>query len=78
MLHRKTIKEDFLDTQFKEFGIQIPDDISKDELVETFCRYAEDDLYEWLKDNFKSFFEHGNPNWEWIRGMVEHYKNDSL
>jgi len=28
---------------------------------------VEDDYYEWLKDNFKSFFDHGNPDWEWIR-----------
>jgi len=26
--------------------------------------------YEWLKDNFKSFFEHGEPDWEWIREKV--------
>ena len=30
----------------------------------------EDDYYEWLKDNFKSFFNHGNPDWEWIRGRL--------
>jgi len=29
--------------------------------------YTEDDYYEWLKDNFKSFFNHGDPDWEWIR-----------
>jgi len=27
-------------------------------------------FYEWLKDNFKSFFEHGNPDWELIREKV--------
>lgn len=25
---------------------------------------------EWLKDNFKSFFNHGDPDWEWIRGRL--------
>ena len=25
---------------------------------------------EWLKDNFKSFFNHGDPVWEWIRGRL--------
>ena len=29
--------------------------------------YVEDDYYEWLKDNFKSFFDHCKPDWEWIR-----------
>ena len=38
--------------------------------METFCQYVEDDYYEWLKDNFKSFFEHGEPDWDWIRGKV--------
>ncbi len=41
----------------------------KQRLVEAFCQYVEDD-YEWLKDNFKSFFNHGNPDWEWIRGRI--------
>jgi hypothetical protein len=27
-------------------------------------------FYEWLKDNFKSFFEHGEPDWECIRERV--------
>jgi len=35
--------------------------ILKEALVETFCKYVEDDYYEWLKDNFKSFFNYGNP-----------------
>jgi len=28
-------------------------------------------LYEWLKDNFKSFFKHGEPDWEWIRERIK-------
>jgi len=32
---------------------------------------VEDDYYEWLKDNFKPFFDHGNPDWEWIRERIE-------
>jgi len=24
-----------------------------------------------LKDNFKSFFEHGNPDWDWIRDKIK-------
>jgi len=34
------------------------------------------DYYEWLKDNFKSFFNHGNPDWEWIRGRIEYLGKD--
>lgn len=36
----------------------------------------EDDYYEWLKDNFKSFFNHGSPHWNRIKGRVEHYLKD--
>ena len=43
----------------------------KEKLVEAFCQYVEDDCYEWLKDNFKSFFDHGDPDWQWIRGRLE-------
>ncbi len=28
------------------------------------------DYYEWLRDNFKSFFDHGNPDWDWIREKI--------
>jgi len=64
MLDRDVVGE-FLDCELE--GIEIPEDISREALVEAFCQYVEDDYYEWLKDNFKSFFEHGNPDWEWIR-----------
>ena len=26
--------------------------------------------YEWLKDHFKSFFDHRNLDWEWIRERI--------
>ncbi len=68
MLNRTVVKE-FLEENLE--GIEVPLDISIDNLVETFCKYVEDDYYEWLKDNFKSFFNHGNPDWEWIRELTE-------
>lgn len=68
MLDRKVIKE-YLDDELE--GIDIPGDIPKEVLVETFCRYVEDDYYEWLKDSFKSFFNHGNPDWNWIREKLK-------
>ncbi len=70
MLDRAVVKE-FLECQFEDVELQIPKDISKEQLVEAFCQYAEDDYYEWFKDNFKSFFNHGNPDWEWIRGRIK-------
>jgi hypothetical protein len=70
MLDRAVVEE-FLDCKLKELEIKIPRDIKKESLVEAFCQYVEDDYYEWLKDNFKSFFEHGNPDWDWIRDRVK-------
>jgi hypothetical protein len=67
MLDRAVIEE-FLDCRLKDW--EIPEDIPKEALVEAFCQYTEDDYYEWLKDNFKSFFNHGDPDWEWIRGRL--------
>ncbi len=65
MLDRQVVEE-FLDLEFEEGDWEIPEDISKEALVEAFCQYTEDDYYEWLKDNFKSFFNHGNPDWNRI------------
>jgi len=69
MLDRRVVEE-FLNCKLKDLELEVPEDISKEALVEAFCQYTEDDYYEWLKDNFKSFFEHGNPDWEWIRGRL--------
>ncbi len=65
MLDRAVIEE-FLDYEFEELEIKIPKGIKKEDLVE-------DDYYEWLKDNFKSFFNHGNPDWKWIRDRIRQY-----
>ena len=78
MLDREVVKE-FLEEEFEEREIEIPKEIKKLELVETFCKYVEDDYYEWLKDNYKSFF-HSLPqngtDWDWIRERIEHYSKD--
>jgi len=68
VLDRKVVRE-FLEEELKE--IKIPDDIFKETLVETFCKYIEDDYYEWLKDNFKSFFNYRKPDWPWIRERIK-------
>ena len=70
MLDRGVIEE-LLDWEFEGLDLDIPEDISKEALVEAFCQYTEDDYYEWLKDNFKSFFDHGNPGWDWIRKKIK-------
>jgi len=69
MLDRTVVKE-FIDGEFEDGDLEIPEDISKEALVEAFCQYTEDDYYEWLKDNFKLFFNHGDPDWNWIRGRL--------
>ena len=71
MLDRKVVRE-FLDEEFEE--METPEDISKEALVEAFCKYVEDDYYEWLKDNFKSFFNYSNPDWKWIREKIKKYR----
>jgi hypothetical protein len=71
MLDREVVRE-FLDEELME--IEIPDDIFKEALVEAFCKYVEDDYYEWLKDNFKSFFNYGKPDWQWVRKWNRKYR----
>ncbi len=70
MLDRQVVEE-FLNWEFEEGDWEIPEDIPEEALVEAFCEYVEDDYYEWLKDNFKSFFDHGSPDWEWVRGKIK-------
>ena len=69
MLDRQVV-EGFLDWEFEDGDWEIPGDIARDDLVEVFCQYTEDDYYEWLKDNFKSLFDHGNPDWNRIRERI--------
>lgn len=72
MLDKEVVKE-FIEEKLKKAEIDIPKDIPIDILVETFCKYTEDDYYEWLKDNFKSFFNHYKPDWNWIKGRIDYY-----
>jgi hypothetical protein len=72
MLDRGVVGE-FLACRLAELEIEITEGIEKEALVEAFCQYAEDDYYEWLKDNFKSFFNHGNPDWMWINERIKHH-----
>jgi hypothetical protein len=69
MLDRAVVEE-FLSGALDDAGIVIPSDIPIPALAEAFSRYAENDYYDWLKDNFKSFFNHYNPDWDQIRGRL--------
>jgi hypothetical protein len=69
MLDRATVEE-FLDWELEEAGLEIPEDISMEDLVEAFFRYIDNDYYSWLKYNFKAFFNHGDPDWDGIRGKI--------
>jgi len=71
MLDRKAIRE-FLEEELEE--IEISKDMFKEVLVEAFYKYVEDDYYEWLKDNFKTFFNYGNPDCLWIRKRIKKYR----
>jgi len=68
MLDRRVVKN-LLDEELE--GIEIPRELSREEITEAFCQYVEDDYYEWLKDNIKSFFNNGNPDWTWITKKVK-------
>jgi hypothetical protein len=70
MLDRDIVKE-FLFEKFKDAKIKIPRGIDRDALVEAFCEYVEDDYYEWLTDNYESFTNHNNPDWDWIRDKLK-------
>lgn len=50
--------------------------ISLENIVDTFCIYLEDDYYEWLNYNAKSFFtsvQNGN-DWKAINERICNYK----
>ncbi len=68
MLDRQVV-EQFVDWEFEDGDWEIPKGISKADLIEAFCQYTEADYHEWLKDNFKSFFD-GGPDWDWIRDRM--------
>lgn len=74
MLDRALVEE-FLDEEFEDSDWGIPEDIPKNDLVETFALYVEDDLGDWLDDNFKSFFN-ADPDWDLIRAQIKRYKRE--
>ncbi len=73
MLDLKVIRE-FLEDNLEAY--EIPKDISMKDLTRTFAKYVMDDYYEWLRDNFKWFFNHGDPSWDTIRERIKEVKNE--
>lgn len=74
MLDREVVKE-FLINQFEDFE-PIPEFIDSDKLTEDFCIYVENDYYEWLKDNYKSYFFRTEFSWDNILNRLE--KNPTI
>ena len=70
MLDRQVVEE-FLNSGLEDWDLEVPDDIPREALVEAFYRYIEDGYDGWLKDNFRSFFDHGEPDWDWIREKIK-------
>ncbi len=69
MLDREAVEE-FLKSEFNDLDLEIPEDIPGGALVEAFCQYAEDEYSEWLRENFRAFFNDGDPDWEWIKEQI--------
>jgi hypothetical protein len=55
MLDREVIKK-FLGEEILDLNITLPQDISIEQLTNAFCLYVENDYFEWLRENSKSFF----------------------
>ena len=70
------VVKDFLEAQISCSGLEIPPDIEISDLVSAFVDYTENDYYEWLKDNFKSFFNHSSPDWDRIRTRISNCQSN--
>ena len=72
MLNKQVVKE-FLQSDLED--VEIPQNINFDDLVDVFIDYCEDDYYEWLKDNAKSFFRGDNGiDWDSIAEKIQKKK----
>ena len=78
MLDGQVVKE-FLEEEFRDREMAIAREIKKSDIVETFCLNVEDDYYEWLRDNYRSFFHNlsqGRTDWDWIKERIKHCLKD--
>lgn len=66
----EAVVEGFLDCRFEDMELEFPRIYPNNALVGIFCQYVEGNYYEWLKDRIKSFFDHGEHDWEWVKKRV--------
>ncbi|MCK4234054.1 hypothetical protein KAU34_05600 [candidate division WOR-3 bacterium] len=73
MLNRAQL-ETFMEMMFEEKRIELPEDIELEDVVEAFCQYCDDELVDWLKMRFSSFFLMGSGessiDWNWVRQNI--------
>lgn len=55
ILDRMSLR-DYLQATLDDDDIELPADISIDELTDDFMEYLEVDIYEWLRDNYRAYF----------------------
>jgi hypothetical protein len=67
----RKVMEEFVLKEIENTNIDVPQRINKKALAKAFCQFVEEDYCEWLRDNFNSFFRHGNPDWNWIEKYVQ-------
>jgi hypothetical protein len=68
----RNVAQEFLKDNFEEREVKVPKGIKMNELTQAFCLFVEDDYYEWLKDNYKSFFD--GVDWERVKKKIKHYR----
>lgn len=72
MLDKQVIKE-FLEEYLED--IEIPKNINLNNLADVFIEYCENDYYEWLKDNAKSFFYSSDGiRWDYVLQKIRDKK----
>jgi hypothetical protein len=73
MLNRTQL-EIFLEMRFEEKGVELPEDVDMEDLVEVFYNYVEDDLNDWLIMKFSDAFlltsGEESINWNWVRNKI--------
>lgn len=74
MLSRESVKS-YFEELIKEDKIELPKDISVDDIAELFCIYLETDYYDWLKSNFNSFVKQND---DWFKYKLNRAKEDGI
>lgn len=59
---------EYLREELEDDEMELPDDISLDDLADAFMDYLEVDIYDWLRENYRSFFK--DHDWDWVRERI--------